>query len=70
MKAGLRIIKGYHRNKNLNILLVRAVFAPHRQFYVRMNGSPWPTNGHLGSSQRDDPYPIPIRRIAQCCWVL
>lgn len=46
MKADLRIsVKDYRRNKNLKILLKRAVFAPQRQFYVRMNGSPWPKDG-------------------------
>ena len=45
MKADLRIsVKDYHRNKNLKILLQRATFA-HRQFYVRMNGAPWPKDG-------------------------
>jgi len=45
MKPELRIsIKDYHRNKNLKILLERA-FSSHRQFYVRMNGSPWPKDG-------------------------
>jgi len=42
MKADLRIsIKDYHRNKNLKILLQRAIFS-HRQFYVRMNAHPGP----------------------------
>ena len=46
MKAELRIsVKDYRRNKNLKILMERAVFAPHRQFYVRMNGTPWPKDG-------------------------
>jgi hypothetical protein len=45
MKADLRIsVKDYRRNKNLKILLERAVFS-HRQFYVRMNGTPWPNDG-------------------------
>jgi hypothetical protein len=45
MKADLRIsVKDYHRNKNLKILLRRAIFS-HRQFYVRMNGAPWPKDG-------------------------
>ena len=45
MKADLRIsVKDYHRNINLKILLLRATFS-HRQFYVRMNGSPWPKDG-------------------------
>ena len=45
MKSDLRIsIKDYLRNKNLKILLERA-FSSHRQFYVSMNGSPWPKDG-------------------------
>jgi len=41
-KADLRIsINDYRRNKNLKVLLVCAPFAP-CQFYVRMNGIPWP----------------------------
>jgi len=45
MKADLRIsVKDCHRNKNLKILLQRAAFS-HCQFYVRMNGSPWPKDG-------------------------
>jgi hypothetical protein len=45
MKADLRIsIKDYHRNKNLKILLRRVPFAA-RQFWVKMNGEPWPKDG-------------------------
>ena len=45
MKADLRIsIKDFHRNKNLKIQLQRAIFS-HRQFFVRMNGTPWPKDG-------------------------
>jgi hypothetical protein len=45
MKSDLRIsIKDYNRNKNLKIQLQRAIFS-HRQFYVRMNGTPWPKDG-------------------------
>ncbi len=45
MKADLRIsIKDYRRSKNLKILLERAL-SSHRQFYVRMNESPWPKDG-------------------------
>lgn len=52
MKADLRIsIKDYHRNKNLKIQLRRAIFS-HRQFYVRMNGSPWPKGGRPVSITR------------------
>jgi hypothetical protein len=52
MKADLRIsVKDYHRNKNLKILLFRAVFS-HRQFFVRMNGAPWPKDGRPVSISR------------------
>jgi hypothetical protein len=52
MKADLRIsIKDYRRNKNLKILLERA-FSSHRQFYVRMNGTPWPKDGRPVSLTR------------------
>jgi hypothetical protein len=45
MKADLRIsIKDFNRNKNLKIQLQRAIFS-HRQFFVRMNGTPWPKDG-------------------------
>ena len=43
MKADLRIsIKDYSRNKNLKIQLSRVPFASARQFWVTMNGEPWP----------------------------
>ncbi len=43
MKADLRIsIKDYRRNKNLKIQLLRVPFSASRQFWVRMNGEPWP----------------------------
>jgi len=52
MKADLRIsVKDYTRTKNLKILLQRDVFS-HRQFYVRMNGSPWPKDGRPVSLTR------------------
>ena len=52
MKADLRIsIKDFHRNKNLKILLRRAIFSQ-RQFYVRMNGTPWPKDGRPVSLTR------------------
>jgi hypothetical protein len=45
MQADLRIsIKDYRRSRNLKILLLHAPFA-HRQFFVRMNGAPWPKDG-------------------------
>jgi hypothetical protein len=53
MKADLRIsIKDYRRNKNLKIQLVRAPFQTSRQFYVRMNGQPWPKDGRPVSITR------------------
>lgn len=43
MKADLRIsIREYRRNKYLNIQLLRVPFNGSRQFFVRMNGDPWP----------------------------
>ena len=46
MKADLRIsVKDYRRNKNLKIQLKRVPFAHNRQFWVRMNGEPWPKSG-------------------------
>lgn len=43
MKAQLRIsVKDYSRNKNLKIQLVRTPFKQSRQFWVKMNGQPWP----------------------------
>jgi hypothetical protein len=52
MKADLRIsVKDYRRNKNLKILIQRA-FSSHRQFHVRMNGSPWPKDGRPVSMTR------------------
>jgi hypothetical protein len=45
MKYDLRIsIKDYRRNKNLKIQLERH-YPTSRQFFVRMNGSPWPKDG-------------------------
>jgi hypothetical protein len=52
MKADLRIsIKDYQRNKNLKILLQRLPYNS-RQFYVRMNGEPWPKDGRPVSITR------------------
>jgi hypothetical protein len=52
MKADVRIsIKDYHRNKNLKILLFRPPY-PCRQFFVRMNGEPWPRPGQPVSLTR------------------
>jgi hypothetical protein len=53
MKADLRIsVKDYHRNKNLKIQLLRAPFTGKRQFWVRMNGVPWPNDGRPVSLTR------------------
>lgn len=52
MKADVRIsVKDYHRNKNLKILLFRPPY-PCRQFFVRMNGQPWPRAGQAVSLTR------------------
>lgn len=49
MKPDLRIsIKDYRRNKNLKVQLSRLHFG-YRQFYVTMNGEPWPANGKPAS---------------------
>jgi hypothetical protein len=53
MKADFRIsIKDYSRNKNLKVQLVRVPFARARQFWVRMNGQPWPKDGRPVSLSR------------------
>jgi len=53
MKADLRIsIKDYKRNKNLKIQLVRVPFSAARQFWVRMNGLPWPKDARPVSLTR------------------
>ena len=52
MKAELRIsIKDYQKNKNLKILLFRTPFTV-RQYYVRMNGAPWPRDRRAVSLTR------------------
>jgi hypothetical protein len=52
MQADLRIsVKDNRRGKNLKILLFRTPF-PTRQFFVRMNGEPWPKDGHPVSLTR------------------
>ena len=52
MKADLRIsVKDYRRDKNLKVLLQRVPFSP-RQFWVRMNGAPWHTDGRPVSLTR------------------
>ena len=53
MTADVRIsIKDYHRNKNLKIQLTRVPFAAARQYWVRMNGLPWPKEGRPVSLTR------------------
>ncbi|MEY4916665.1 MAG: hypothetical protein RL616_578 [Verrucomicrobiota bacterium] len=53
MKTDLRIsIKDYSRNKNLKVQLARVPFTPARQFWVRMNGQPWPKSGQPVSLTR------------------
>lgn len=53
MKADLRIsVKDYSRNKNLKIRLLRVPFTASRQFWVRMNGQPWPKSGQPVSLTR------------------
>jgi hypothetical protein len=52
MKADLRIsVKDVRRNKNLKMTLRRTPFAT-RQFFVRLNGQPWPANGRPVSLTR------------------
>jgi hypothetical protein len=46
MKSDLRIsVKDYRRTKTLKIQLAQVNFSSWRQFFVRMNGVPWPTDG-------------------------
>ena len=53
MKADLRIsVKDYYRDKNLKIQLARVPYARNRQFWVRMNGQPWPKDGRPVSLTR------------------
>ena len=53
MKPDLRIsVKDYQGNKNLKITLFRVPFGP-RQFFVRMNGAPWP----------EDRRPVSLTRV-------
>jgi hypothetical protein len=52
MKSDLRIsIKDYRRNKNLKIQLERH-YSTSRQFWVKMNGVPWPKDGRPVSLTR------------------
>ena len=46
MKSDLRIsVKDYRRGKTLKIQLAQVNFSSSRQFFERMNGAPWPTDG-------------------------
>ena len=46
MKNDLRIsVKDYRRSKNLKIPMAQPSFSSSRQFLVKMNGSPWPSDG-------------------------
>ena len=52
MKPDLRIsIKDFRRNKSLKITLARVPYYP-RQFFVCMNGTPWPSGGRPVSMTR------------------
>jgi hypothetical protein len=52
MKADLRIsVKDYRRDRNLKNQLVCVPFTAH-QFFVRMNGQPWPKDGRPVSTTR------------------
>jgi hypothetical protein len=53
MKCDLRIsVKDYRRDKNLKVQLAQVPFASARQFWVRMNGRPWPKAGQPVSLTR------------------
>jgi hypothetical protein len=53
MKPDLRIsVKDNRRNKNLKIQFVRVPFSGNRQFWVKMNGKPWPNDGRPVSRTR------------------
>ena len=53
MKADLRIsIKDYRRDKTLKVQLTQVPFASVRQYWVRMNGQPWPKSGQQVSLTR------------------
>lgn len=53
MKSDLRIsIKDYRRKKNLKVQLVQVPFSSTHQFWVRMNGLPWPKPGQQVSLTR------------------
>ena len=53
MKYDLRIsVKDYRLGKNLKIQLAQLSFSSSRQFFVKMNGSPWPSDGRPVSITR------------------
>ena len=53
MKYDLRIsVKDYRRAKTLKIQLAQVNFSSNRQFFVKMNGTPWPTDGRPVSITR------------------
>jgi hypothetical protein len=53
MKADLRIsVKDFNRNKNLKIPLYRLPYGNNHQFFVKMNGPPWPKDGRPVSLTR------------------
>jgi len=53
MKYDLRIsVKDYRRGKNLKIQLAQLSFSSSRQLLVKMNGSPWPSDGRPVSITR------------------
>ena len=53
MKMHLRIsVKDLQRNRNLKIQLAQVPFTRNRQFWVKMNGQPWPKDGRPVSLTR------------------
>jgi len=58
MKADLRIsVKNYRRSKNLKVQLTQVPFPSARQYWVRMNGQPWPKEGQ----------PVSLKPVGQSC---
>ena len=50
MEADVRnSVKDFHRNKNLEIQLVRVPFSPSRKGWVSKNGESWPVDGKRAS---------------------
>ena len=53
MKADLRIsLKDYRRGNSVKVLLQRVPFVTSRQFWITMNGKPWPKDGRPVSVTR------------------